>query len=359
MSIFSEHLSREEFENRYDAPKTKEMVRYALREWDKFCKATYPDVSEPEILKQLRESQGDERYLLLDKVVRFWNDKEPSTIKILFTYLKSWFRVQGIKTHNEEIKDYVKFPKKVKEIKRPLTVETIKKLLDDCDKQYRAFFLIQASSGMREGETMKLLLKDIDVTKNPVLVHVKGENTKLKSERFTFISSEAYNALKPLLDGKKPTDQIFNITTNSLQKYMTQLRRKTGLLEKYGEKKSGQPRYHVNVHAFRSFFRTRASDVIGQEAAYFLLGQEGYLSQYYRLTEDDAAQKYRQLEPYITISDENRYKTELEKANEKLTKVDDVDTRLAKLEDYIKMMAEANSTPPRNGQSLHQEKRSN
>lgn len=355
-SIFSDYLTRDEFVERYEAAKTKEFVTNSLSAFDKFCKAKYPGVDESDIYKQLRDANEDQRYLFLDKIVTFWASQKysHSTIQVYFTYVKAWLRVQGIKTVNEEIKNYVKFPKKHKEIKKPLTVEMIRSMLDVCNKQYKAFFLVQVSSGMREGEALALRLSDLDLTKNPVQIHIRAETTKLKVERFTFMSSEAYNALQPFLKNKPQNERVFTMSQGVLQKYISGVRRKTGLTDMYtpaNQSSTKSRRYHVNVHAFRSFFRTRASDIIGQEAAYFLLGQEGYLSQYYRLTEEDASEKYRQLEPYITISDENRLRTELEKRNQEIEKVDDVSTRLAKLEDYIKMMGEINSNQPHTGQN--------
>jgi integrase len=344
-SIFSEYMTRNEFLDRYNSQKTKDMVSLSLKNFDRYCQKAFTNVSEADIYQQLRDAKEEQRYLFLDKMVTFWTGQKiaPSSIKVFFTYVKAWLRTQGIKATNEEVKVYVKFPKKHRETRKPLTVETIKTVLDFCDKKYRAFFLFQLSSGMREGETLALRVKDLDVTSNPVLVHVRAETTKLKVERFTFISTEAYNALKPLLEGKMPDDKLFGMNQKALIMYISKLRRKAKLTDKYkavDDDKICTRRYHVNIHAFRSFFRTRASDIIGLEAAYFLIGQEGYLSQYYRLTEDDATKKYRQLEPYITISDEQRLKTELEKKTDELNKAEDVDTRLAKLEDYIKMMGE-------------------
>jgi len=348
-SIFSEYMTRNEFLDRYNNPRTKSIVSDSLKAFDLFRQDAFNDVNEGDIYQQLRDAKEEQKYLFLDRMVTFWTRVHisPTTIKVFFTYVKAWLRTQGIKATNEEVKVYVKFPKKHRETRRPLTVETIKSLIDNCDKKYKAFFLFQLSSGMREGETLALRVKDLDITRNPVLVHVRAETTKLKVERFTFISTEAYNALNPLLEGKMPDDKLFPMNQSALMMYISKLRKKTGHVEMYktiDETNTSKRRYHVNVHAFRSFFRTRASDIIGQEAAYYLLGQEGYLSQYYRLTDDETAEKYRQLEPYITISDEQRLKTELEKKTDELNKVEDVDTRLAKLEDYIKMIGEISST---------------
>ena len=60
-------------------------------------------------------------------------------------------------------------------------------------------------------------------------------------------------------------------------------------------------RFVVNIHAFRSYFHTKASQKHGVEYANALDGHGAYLKQYYREDPKERAAKYLTLEPSLLV----------------------------------------------------------
>ena len=330
MTQFIENsLTREQFFDRYESPRTREKAVLSLKMLDEFLAKTYPDRSERELLQELREGADDKRYALLSNLVAYWikTGKGPATVRIYFTFVKSWFRTQGIKTERESIKELVRLPKLIKLSRSPLTHEMISKLLSHCNHAYRAFFLILASSGMRFGELVVSQAGWFDQSTTPVMIKIPAYATKGKQDRFTFISNEAYESIKPFLAGIKPDERVFDFAYLAPEIYMQRLRKKTGYLERYANMRN----YKLNIHSFRSFFRTKVSDRLGVEFAYFLLGQEGYLSEYYRKSPEEAAEMYKKVEIDLTISSEDRSKLVIERQTKELQKQHELELEVQKL----------------------------
>jgi len=70
-----------------------------------------------------------------------------------------------------------------------------------------------------------------------------------------------------------------------------------GLLDRY----PNSVRFLVNIHCFRAYFSTKASQRHGMEYAHALDGHSGYMKQYYRMTPEERANKYKDLEPDLLV----------------------------------------------------------
>ena len=227
----------------------------------------------------------------------------PSTIRNYFSSIKSYLRSQGIKTDPQDIKNIVNFPKLIKERRKELSLETIRTLLNNALPRKRAFYLTLLSSGMRLSEALSLRKEDLDISKTPVLVRIRAENTKTKEGRETFISREAKESLLPILKERNDHDLIFTKNENimyakiSEESYFQKLRRRCGFDDRYSNKRN----FTVNMHAFRAYFHTKASLKLGVEYANALDGHTGYLEQYYRLSDEERARMYSKLEPHLCI----------------------------------------------------------
>ena len=233
MSIIQVGLTREQWFGRYHTIKTTNQAKIAMNAFDAFLKSEYKNNDEEEILSELRDSHEQKRYIFLDQMVQFWNQdgtKSPATIENYFMFIRSYLRSQGIKTHPEDIKEYVSFPKKLKEIRRPLQVEQIRELMQYCNREYKAFFLVLASSGMRMGEVLGLTLDNVDFKTTPTKITIPARITKTKQERECYISGEATKALK-ILD---ITEKLFpKMSQDSVERWMSWLMKKSGLTDKY------------------------------------------------------------------------------------------------------------------------------
>lgn len=317
---------------RYHTEKTREIVELSLKAYDEFIKSSNAD--EQQIINQLRASPEEDAYFFLDNMVQFWasRNRAPKTIRTYFTFIRAYLRQCRIKTTSEGVREYVSFPKIVKEIRRPLTITQIKQLLEYCGPRQKAFFLVLVSSGMRASEALSL--KVIDINRDTRLVKIRAEYTKTKQERETYISKEAMLYLEPFLKGKTPGDKIFTMDLANMEMYMGWLRQKTKLLDKYGNGVN----YMVNIHAFRAYFHTKATLLHGVEYAHAVLGHGSYLQQYFRLTDEERLKKYQDLEPYLTIYDDQKTKAENERLKEKVETIDELKRKNIELEDRLKRL---------------------
>jgi len=353
--LLSNYLTREEWLNRYDKPSSRHFASYSLTAFDLFLDNKFKGVKESELLQNLRQSQGDEKYVFLNNMVQFWRDhkqkiimpngakreftKGATTIRTYFIFIRSYLRANRIKTDQETIKDFVRFPKKIKERRKPLSREQIEKMLSFCNMKYKAYFLCEASGGFRGGELLGLKLSNFNFNSDPVLVTIPGPLTKTGEERETYISNEAVKALKLIILNKKPNDTIFNMKKGTVQAYIQWLRKKCGFLKKY----SNNVNYHVNNHRFRGFCKTNASNVHGQDYAEALIGHGEHTDPYYGNPENERAEMYKQIMPKVTINQEEKLKVTITQQDKKLEELEtakqmirEQDARIKRLEDLNK-----------------------
>ena len=291
---------REEWLNRYQG-KTRKQAKTSLNAFDLFVNANHE--GKEEIIFNNCKSNEDAKYIILDNLVQYWYsalELWPTTIRNYFSFIRAYFRRNGIKTDEGDIKDYVKFPKHIEETREPLTVDEIKNIISVSNKKYIALWYFQTSSGMRIGETLEARVNWLDYTfydqYDLIIVKIPAYVTKGKRERFTFITRQAYQSLKPYLDTKlTPTARVFDISYGSVEEYFQEIRDRLDMKEKYT---TGF--YKKNIHSFRSFAETTITDHSNPEFSHFLLGHRGYLK-YYRKSYEDSAKLYKTVEPFLTL----------------------------------------------------------
>ena len=141
--------------------------------------------------------------------------KNPKSIKTYFGFVRSYLiKCHGIRVTVDDVKAYITFPRIRKVPRKPITLKILKKIIEHSDAKHRALFLTLISSGMRIGESLALRKMDIFENERPVRIHIRAEITKTKEERSTFISSEAFEKIKPILDTKNDSDLIFTDETD-------------------------------------------------------------------------------------------------------------------------------------------------
>jgi integrase len=328
-------ITRDEWIKRYDKAKTREAATNALGAFDSFINAKHPGNSEAEIFEALIKADERERYVFVDRIVQYWKEsKSPATIQMYFVFIKSWFKFNGIKLDNDDLRDFVKMPKKLKEKRQPLTREMIRTILEHCNELYRALYLVLACSGMRLNECLSIRVSDIDSTTNPPSIRIRAETTKTSEERITFITYEAWDALQKIIRDKKPMDRVFELTQYSVEQYMGRLRRKCG----FGTKYSNGKNYHLNNHRFRSFAYTQLSTICGEDFAHMVVGHGGYLKQYFGKTNQELATEYAKAIPRLTINDERRLLDENERLKRKIESVEELKQKNIELEDRLKRL---------------------
>lgn len=301
-------LTREEFVEKFysksNSVGSKTVLLSVLKNFDSFCIEVYGNDSES-LLEELRGDMGDALYNFLQDFIKYLEDKrlKPKTIASYFSTLRTYLRSQEIKISSDDIKDLIRLPQIIQELREPLSKEHLKLLLDYAKPDRKALYLTLLSSGMRIGEALSLRKNDFDLSSDPVMITIQGKYTKTKQTRKTYISSEAKTALLRILENKQNSDLVFAKSENlqaaklSEERTFDNLRKRCDLTEKYLD----SSRHKITIHSMRAFFHTQASIIHDEQYANALDGHQGYLEQYYRLSEEKRAELYRKLEPHLLI----------------------------------------------------------
>ncbi len=262
--------------------------------------------------------------------------KNPKSIKLYFGYVKSYLRVcHAIKLSLEDIKDYVKIEKPLKEERQPIPLPVLKTILHHANPLRRCMYLCLISSGMRIGELLSLKKSNFFVNEIPVRVKLHAKDTKTNESRETYISSEAFEKLKPILDSKGEDEYVFHILptvyggVKNEVKYFMRLRRRLNL----DGRVEGSNRALYSLHGMRGYFHTIASHVNGEQWSNRILGHTGYLPNYYQLSTKEKGDMYLKVEPRLWVE---AVVLESEKNKDKI--IEGLTERLEKMEDMVRRL---------------------
>lgn len=294
-------ITRDDFLNNISALNTKEMAIKALKHWDAFLK--HRKVKEAGFIESLKEIQKDPQfYQYLNLFVQYMNEQKlhPHSVRSYFSSIKGYLRSQGFRIYNEDIKQFVKLPKLLKEQKVALEKNTIQTMLKKADKELKIIILGLVTSGMRSSELLQLKKSDLQ---KPRIV-LRPEITKTGVGRTTYFTSQMWDLIGPVLSRKRNSDYVFCSNYRPL-KSLIELENKFGMLRDrlHISTRYTTSRVHtITLHRLRAFCKTQASEACGKDYAEGLIGHEGYLSTYYNLTEDAKYRNYlSKLEPLLTF----------------------------------------------------------
>ncbi|MEM3433472.1 MAG: tyrosine-type recombinase/integrase [Candidatus Methanomethyliaceae archaeon] len=287
----------------------------------------------------------------------FLSSKPPKTASTYMAGLRSFLEyaldVELTKKQAKVLRSRLPKGNRARTVEGDLTREVLRKILAHCDVRGRALFLFLASSGVRIGSALRLKLEDVDLSQDPPLVVVRGEYTKAGDTYFTFISTEAKEALqewmkvrgkyleaaggkskglginKPLEDGR-----IFPFNETTANKMWALAVRKAGL-EKL-DPSTKRRTYHI--HMLRKFFISQLKLVIPEEICEALAGHNGYLDDAYRrYTRQQIAEYYKKGEPYLYVS----VPKEISEIQTRFN--NEVEELRRRLEDLTQKLADANT----------------
>ena len=327
---------------------TVRVYKLGINHFAKFVETQY-NCSLGDIVESIKGKSLDPYDVLKEYVVYLDKQgKKPATLKLMITSVKGFLRHCKIQIYSEEFQSRVRLPKNVRQREEPLTKEIILRLLNIVSPKLRAIILVAVASGMRVGEIIQLRLDDIDFESKPILIRIRAETTKTRETRETFLTEEATRTLKDYLvrffgwkeNGsneeiqakvifgrtsksqisdeeyyKKPLQTRESCLINSMRGYT----QKVPELAKLNE--NGQRMIHF--HAFRKFFYTALSNVVGSNYAHALMGHHEYLDTYYNLPEEKKRELYLKAEPHLTISDFARIEKDLMSVSEKQKEIEE------------------------------------
>jgi site-specific recombinase XerD len=274
----------------------------SLQKWVRFCSQDHPEV-------KLYPN-------------RTWTSKKPATILQYFSHIKDYLRkCHGVRITSDDVRAYIKFPKQMKVQREPLELEDIKKLLEFADPQRRALYYTLLSSAMRLGEGLSLKKHSFNIDVRPIEIHLRAQDTKTGEARTCYISEEAWEKVAPIYNATNDGEYLFNKENRRKDRavqhedrYFIRLREKiakkfgdkapcdqfpdgTGMLRRYED----SSRYCIQIHAFRSWFMTKAMKVHDKDYADAISGHHSYLDQYIRIPKKEQQKMYLEVEKAIQI----------------------------------------------------------
>lgn len=288
-------------------------------------------INEFELTEKVKSNTLDV-YKILNEFVVFLDSKQymPKSIMSRMPAVKGYLRNLGLRFSSEDYKQIVRIPRVIKQREEPITKELIIKLQRNFPPKLQTVFLVLSSSGMRLGELVQLEIGDVDFTTHPTTIRLRAETTKTRTERETFLTTEATNSLKEYLkrsfgwDVNKENLNLKNIKIFGRTSKIVNLKRKLNpkqpshlhaesllhnslryFLEKNPELNitSKNGRKVVHFHGFRKYFRTVVGNTCGRDFAEELMGHGFYMDTYYQLSVEKRQEMYLKAEPFLTISD--------------------------------------------------------
>ncbi len=274
-----------------------------------------------ELVDQYFDDSRDHKTDLMKFAVSL-QKRPPLSARQVFNQVNEFLSMNDVVITSKDIKRARnKLPKGgVATQEKDMDLETIRSLLAHTDVKGKALILTLASSGMRIGELLTVTLKDIDLDSKPVKINIRGKNTKTGYQRFTFISTEAAQAVKEWLkvrakyldaslekgmhlNGRTTAkssedDRLFPFSDNIGNQLFEQVVKSAELFER----DETTNRMTLHIHMFRKFFLSQLSLKAPKEIAEALAGHQGYLtSSYRRYTEAQLAERYLEAEYLVTI----------------------------------------------------------
>jgi len=246
--------------------------------------------------------------------------------------VRKYLYYRGSPLTKDDVSEFIDMPRIQKKELHGLSLEEIQRIMGSLKYKDKVMFMCQASSGMRIGELVQLkkrhLVLDHDVE---ITVKIPHTITKFSKARTTFFSVESSQMLRPIIKSLDSDDLIFGSTQNAesaianKEKILRTHLDKLGLGQRY----EGTRNYKINTHSFRAYFITKVSRH-DPNLAKFFAGQEGYMLQYDRLTDEEKLEMYIELEPELLIFDQT-------KNEEKIRKLKDANTKLADQAEQLRM----------------------
>jgi len=319
---------------------SQNLNRVALNSFERFTKEPIEKT-----IERIKDDE-DEIFDTLNKWIA-WNYRNGVTsTKQYFGSVNQFFYYMKIKLNQIDVRLNIKFPKKHYEELYPMKLEEVKRLLDVMPYKKRALYLAKLSSGMRINEICYIKKKDIDLSRERLMIKIPAKYTKTKRARTTFISLEASKMILPTLLKLNDNDRVWsNIVTISEGSLFSRYVDKAGLGDLKYETTG---RRMINTHSFRAYFITKVSRY-DRDLALILAGQGSKATEleYDRLSPEEKLDLYMKVEPTLIIDSTERDKVKMEEQKKEITelrsskiKIDDLETNIGRYGEVVDQMQE-------------------
>ena len=325
---------------------TRKLKLIAITNFDRFCMDLFNIPSSEPLIEEMIDAPNTQgTFDVLQKWIA-WNAKRiaPQTILIYWVNLNDYLFYRGVKLDLRDIRHNLKFPKPLKESKHVLKLEEIQNICSVIKYNKKAMNLVLVSTGMRIGEALQIRKKHLNFDFDRVMICIPAEFTKTREARKTFMSYEAYNANKNIIDEKLPDDLIWGTNENTLynvgheSQNFARYCKKAGYVERYS---SG--RRKITLHSFRSYFISRFS-IKGEALGHAFSGHTGNMKQYDRFTDEELCEKYIEIEPELLVFDLVRKDNEIKRLKETNEEVEFLKEQLEGMKELLSMKVKGDKT---------------
>jgi len=324
------------FLNMYGSKKTVVTYRWALK---RFFESVYGECGDLDECAERYFSEDRDYEADVNNFFVSIRDRPPKSVSIMLTAVKSFLIENGVELSER----FWRRLRKRRKGNRALTLdkvpsnEELRRIIVHMPIHGKALYLLLASSGMRIGEALKLRLDDVDLSKRPVRIYIRGEYTKTGNPRIAFASREAGEALSEWIKVRpkylkaaykksryprpepEKDDRLFPFQITTAYAVWKNALDKAGM----NERDRSTNIHKLHPHVLRKFFRTRLGAVLPLDVVEALMGHEGYLTEVYRrYSEEELAKFYLKGEHTLlimaTTEDIERVRAEVEERTKQL-----------------------------------------
>jgi len=328
-------------------------IDVTTRNFENFCDRECAGRTIEETFDYLLKLPHEEYELKLYHLFQTWINElvktlDPTTIRNYFMSIKKLARHHGIKISQDDVRENLIFPKKIKERKYVLTLDDIHLILKESSWKIKGFYLFLLSSGMRPQEALSIRKRHIELLANGrYIIHIPGNAVKTKVERESFVSREVFPYLSKILRDKKPNDLVWTGQENGYHAVTTagatfrNCCDRIGLTQKY----ESVDRRKLNLYCFRGFFYAKASMKHGDEYAHKMIGHAGYLPQYDRKTIDERLTMYLDYENELITDQTQKLKVENDRLKVKQNEINKMDKKINTVYDVLNKLITSDEIP--------------
>ncbi len=263
---------------------------------------------------------------------------------------KKMFRLSGIIVNNEDFREFVSLPRRVRRSKSPIEKSKIVTLLNSCkDIQLATAIMFHAVFGPRPVEACAVRNMDLDMDSEVPSVIFRAEYTKTRVERRRYLTKELkkqiqiWNKYKyrkhramykngeiiTVTPESKPTDLLLAPWHNEGEQPQPENLYST-LREKFAELvdtleigwESDNRRRKITFYSFRRFVKSVISDLGFADFSEYWIGHQG--SVYYNKPEKERIALFHKIEPHLTYQNSEFVETQTTIAMQAQLEVKDV-----------------------------------
>jgi integrase len=286
-----------------------------------------------DLIKKIKDGNSDPYYILSEYAAYLQSHGiSATTLKQRVTTIKNFFEYCDVDISPRKFKFKVKLPRTIIKNKEALSKEDIIDILNACSNiRLKTYVMFLAAGGFRAVEALSIRIKDLNLDANPARVFVKGEDTKTKTDRIVFLTTEMAHQLSSWLNYKYRTrrvcyrnqhrgktiteyrtpkrndnDLIFPVyqeNSKPLMMYLDLVSSFAKTLDRIGKgnREDNNKVRQITLHSMRRFVKSTISDLGYAYYSEYFIGHAG--STYYRKTDKEKTEIFRKIEPYLTFLD--------------------------------------------------------